>query len=141
MPLSARDLNIAPGELTREGYKATPDAKPDPTVNGPFMDHAVVYLFDGYDDAKKTHVSKGRELSLVRNADDTRFEAIRTATDHFVSQPGVMTVLKQMFQDSLVKVFKAAPEAARLGQGFNETAGCVMCHDDGRRTVPLERKP
>lgn len=139
--LDPAHLNIAPGEITRDGFKATKDAKPDPTVNGPFMDHAVVYLFDGYEDAKKTRVAKDGALRLSPQADDARFEAIRTATEHFVSRPGVMPALEQMFKDSLAQIFKNAPEAAKLGQGFNATAGCVMCHDDGRRDAIHTLKP
>lgn len=142
MPLSPADLNIAPGEVTLDGYKATEDAKPDPTINGPFLDHAVVFLLKGYDDdSKKTYVSQGRELSLVTEADDPRFEALRLATVHFISQPDVMPILKQMFEDSLVKTFKAAPEEARLGKGFNKTSGCVMCHEDDRRTAIKKPEP
>ena len=46
--LTPWDLNLAPGEFTKDGYKATPDSQPDPTINGPFMDYAAVNLLQGY---------------------------------------------------------------------------------------------
>lgn len=137
--LTQKDLNIAPGEITKDGYKATCCAQPDPTVNGPFMDYAVVYLFDGYDDAQKTYVSG--TLSLMEDAPQPQYEAIRMATAHFVAHPGVMETLKQMFEDSLVKIFKAAPADLEQGRGFKQTKGCVMCHDDERREAGGPKPP
>ena len=129
--LTPQDLNIHPGEITKDGYKATKESAPNPTVNGPFMDYAVVYLFDGYDDDAKTFASG--ELTLSEEAPDERFEALRMAAEYFVAKPGVLPALKQMFEDSLVKIFKAAPADLAAGRGYEETDGCVMCHDDDRR--------
>jgi hypothetical protein len=137
--LDEADLNMKPGQLTQDGFKVTCCAKPDPTINGPFLDHAVVYLFEGYDDAAKTYVSG--TLRLAEEAQDPRYEAIRMAAEHFSNQDNVLDVLKQMFEDSLVTVFKAAPSDLAAGRGFEKTAGCVMCHDDDRRTVNDSPKP
>lgn len=133
--LSPAALQIAPGELTAQGYKATPQAQPDPTVNGPFLDHAVVHLFTGYDDDAKTYVSKGRSLSLVARAEHDRFEPIRAATADLWAQPQVAEIMRTMFQHALVRIIRAAPEDLQAARGFAATKGCVMCHDDDRRTA------
>ena len=138
--LTHEDLNITPGEITKDGYKATCCAAPDPTINGPFMDHAVVYLFDGYDDDAKTYAGKDT-LALLDEAPSPEYEAIRMATEYFISKPDVKETLKQMFEDSLVTIFKEAPSDLEAGRGYEQTAGCVMCHDDERREAGIPKPP
>lgn len=126
--LSMQALNI-PDTITREGYRHCAKMAPDPTKNGPFMDEAVVQLFEGYDDEGKTW-ARGT-LTLADQAHKPVFEAIRTATEHFLGQPGVTDTLKQMFENSLVRVF----DDARIKGGAGlKTDGCVMCGHGSRAT-------
>jgi hypothetical protein len=115
--------------ITREGYKHCNRMAADPTKNGPFLDEAVVQLFEGYDDAGKTW-ARG-DLSLVKEAHKPQFEALRAATEHFLSQPGVTEQLKTMFENSLVTVFERAGETTSL-----ESDGCVMCGHGTRTPKP-----
>jgi hypothetical protein len=128
--LSLQGLNIT-DLITKEGYKKTCCAAPDPTKNGPFLDEAVVQLFNGYDDESKAW-ARG-DLALVREAHKPAFEAIRMATEHFTEQPGVVDVLKQMFENSLVRVFE---EAQTNDSPALKTDGCVMCGHGSRAPQP-----
>lgn len=137
MAVTARstDTSLAglnnPDRIVKGGYKATCCADPDPTKGGPFMDEAVVQLFEGYDDDAKTW-ARG-DLTLSAQAHKPPFEAIRLATEIFLTQPGVVDTLKQMFEHSLVRVFEDA-------QGQNAPAvksdGCVMCGHGSRAPKP-----
>ncbi len=125
--LSLQSLNIT-DIVTKDGYKKTCCAPADPTKNGPFMDEAVVHLFEGYDDADKTW-ARGT-LSLIKEAHKPQFEALRMAAEHFTGQPGVVPILRQMFENSLVRVF----EDARIDGGPGlKTEGCVMCGHGSRK--------
>lgn len=126
--LSLKGLNI-PDNITKDGYKHCEKMPADLTKNGPFMDEAVVQLFQGYDDEGKTW-ARG-PLSLLSKAHKPEFEAIRTATEHLISQPGVTDVLKQMFENSLVHVFETARQEFDAGHTL-KTDGCVMCGHGSR---------
>jgi hypothetical protein len=126
--LSMEGLNM-PDIITREGYKHCARMAPDPTKNGPFLDEAVVQLFEGYDDAGKTW-ARGK-LSLAAEAHKPEFEALRAATEHFIGQPGVVATLQTMFENSLVSVFEHAREDAEAGRGV-KSDGCVMCGHGSR---------
>lgn len=131
--LSLAGLNI-PDRIVQGGFKATCCAEPDPTKNGPFLDEAVVELFDGYDDAGKTWASG--PLSLVEMAHKPQFEAIRTAAEHFTSQPGIRDALQGMFEHSLASIFQNAKAVLDAGLG-RDSEGCVMC-GHGSRALKLE---
>lgn len=123
MPLSLQSLNI-PDRIVQGGYKATCCAKPDPTENGPFLDEAVVELFEGYNDASKKWASGS--LTLVEVAHKPQFESLRTAADHFTSQEGVREVLQGMFERSLASIFQSA-EADLAAGHVRDSQGCAMC--------------
>jgi hypothetical protein len=128
--LSLQGLNI-PDNITKDGYKHCAKMPADITKAGPFMDEAVVQLFEGYDDAGKTW-ARG-DLTLTNQAHKPEFEAIRMAAEHFISQPGVVDTFKQMFENSLVRVF----EEARINGGPGlKTDGCVMCGHGSRAPKP-----
>ncbi|HIF26488.1 MAG TPA: hypothetical protein EYG18_07195 [Micavibrio sp.] len=137
--LTHEGLNIAPGKITKDGYKATCCAQPDPTINGPFMDYAIVYLFDGYDDAEKT-MATGK-LTLLEESPSAQHEGIRMATEYFIAHDGILPALQQLFEDTVVKIFKDAPAAVAEGRGYQETKGCIMCHDDERRDAAAPKPP
>ena len=137
--LSHEGLSIKPGEITKDGFKATCCATPDPTINGPFMDYAVVYLFDGYDDAEKT-MATGK-LTLLEESPSPQHEGIRMATEYFIAHDGILPALQQLFEDTVVKIFKDAPAAVAEGRGYQETKGCIMCHDDERRDEAAPKPP
>ncbi len=131
--LTLGGLNI-PDRITQGGYKATCCAEADPTQNGPFLDEAVVELFDGYDDSDKTW-ARG-PLSLVDVAHNPQFEAIRTAAEHFTSQPNVRAVLQGMFERSVASIFQNAQTVLDAGLG-RDSEGCVMC-GHGSRALKLD---
>ncbi|MFA5593394.1 MAG: hypothetical protein WC989_08800 [Micavibrio sp.] len=126
--LSLEALNI-PDRITKAGYKATCCAEADPTENGPFLDEAVVELFEGYDDADKTWAANS--LSLIPIAHKPEFEAIRMATEHFISQPGIHETLKAMFEHSVASIFQNAQAVKDAGLG-RDSEGCVMCGHGSR---------
>lgn len=135
MDLTARSCDISldalniPDRIVQGGYKATCCAEPDPTKNGPFLDEAVVELFDGYDDAAKTWATG--PLKLVETAHKPEFEAIRTAAEHFTEQPGVRMVLQGMFERSVASIFQNAQTVQDAGLG-RDSEGCVMCGHGSR---------
>jgi hypothetical protein len=124
--LSVQGLNI-PDTITRNGYQHCPKMEPDITKNSPFMNEALVNLFKGYDDETQKTWAKGA-LTLLDEAHQPQYEAIRQAAEFFFSQPGVKEALKGMFENTLVRTF----EEARLSGGVDlKTDGCVMCgHGD-----------
>lgn len=124
--LSVESLNI-PDTLTKDGYKHCAKMAADVTKNGPFMDEAVVQLFEGYDDEDKTW-ARG-PLTLAPQAHKPQFEAIRMAAEHYLAQPGVTQTLQALFEDSLVRVFEDAHHAS--GPGL-KSDGCVMCGHGSR---------
>ncbi|MBU0858798.1 MAG: hypothetical protein KJ667_02570 [Alphaproteobacteria bacterium] len=134
--LSLTGLNI-PDIITRSGYKHCAKMDPDPTKNGPFMDEAIVELFEGYDDPEKTWATG--ELTLANTAHKPEYEALRKAAAHFMMQPAVAEILRQMFEDSVAEVFSNAQQDLEAGRGFEETDGCVMC-GHGDRAEELAQK-
>ena len=122
-------LNV-PDIITRDGWQHCPAMKPDITKNGPFMDEALVQLYAGYDDEKKTW-ARGT-LTLVDEAHKPQFEAIRMAAEHFVSQPGVELTLRQMFANALSKIFQQAQAEFDAGHTL-KTDGCIMCGHGSRK--------
>ena len=122
--LTARSLDLSPLALN------LPPLPSDPTQNGAFLDEAVVELFEGYD--RPGYVSG--ELRLKDAAHAPAFEAIRTATAHFMEQPGVAATLKTMFEGALARIFQDAQADLNAGRGHKKTGGCVMCHE--RRLNP-----
>ena len=124
--LSLPALNIG-DTITEKGYQHCAKMAPDPTKNGPFLDEAVVELFEGYDDAEKAWAR--HNLDVVAVAHKPEFEPIRAATAHFLSQPGVVDTLKTMFENSLVKIFEEARDENAVDL---ETDGCVMCGHGSR---------
>lgn len=139
MDVAARSTDITlaglnnPDRIVKGGYKTTCCADPDPTKGGPFMDEAVVQLFEGYDDAEKTR-ARG-PLTLAPQAHKPQFEAIRLATEIFIAQPGVIDTLKQMFENSLVRVFE---EAQSANAPAVKSGGCVMCGHGSRAPKPAQ---
>jgi hypothetical protein len=123
--------------LVKDGYKATQESTPDMTQAGPFMDEAVVQLFDGYEDAEKTYASG--PLKLLTKAHKPEFETLRTITDEFLKQPGVRDVLNKMFENALSTIFINAKNDVELGLGMTKTNGCVMC-GHGSRAASNEKK-
>lgn len=134
--LSMTGLNI-PDTITKDGYQHCEKMGPDITKNGPFMDEAVVQLFKGYDDAAKKTWAKG-QLTLIDEAHKPQYEAIRQATEFFVSQPSVKEALKGMFENTVVRIF----EEARINGGIDlKTDGCVMCGHGDRAKKGKKNKP
>lgn len=131
--LTLSGLNI-PDRVTKDGYKATCCAAGDLTKNGPFLDEAVVELFQGYDDDAKTW-ARG-PLTFIETAHKPAFEAIRTAAEHFVSQPGIRDLLQGMFEHSVASIFQNAQAVKDAGLGL-DTEGCVMC-GHGSRAAALK---
>lgn len=129
--LTPEDLNVpsSDGEITKEGYKPTPQSTPLKDQNHPFLNTMMVYGMEGYDDEEKTYASK--KLTLSAEAPAPEFEAIRMATEHFISQPEVMNILEQMFEDKIARIFKEAP--ANLEDGPKTAAPCAMCHTESRQ--------
>jgi hypothetical protein len=134
--LSLEGLNI-PDAITKDGYKHCARMAADVTKNGPFLDEAVVQLFEGYDDADKCW-ARG-ELRLSAEAHKPQFEAIRAAAEHFLSQPGISEILKQRFEHSLAAVFTDAQAQLDAGNGL-KSDGCVMC-GHGDRAKPPQPQP
>lgn len=133
--LSMQALNNR-DDITAEGYQHCPKMGRHINQAGPFMDEAVVQLFNGYDDEAKTW-ARG-DLSLLSAAHKPEFEAIRAAADHFLSQSGVEPTLHRMFEHSLFRIFEEArvsPDAPGV-----KTDGCVMCGHGGR-SVEAETAP
>jgi hypothetical protein len=125
-----------PDKITREGYKHCDKMPADPTKNGPFLDEAVVDLFEGYD--RPGYVSG--ELRLKAEAHKPSFAAIHAAAADFMAQENVVPVLKHMFENSLSKVFQEAQADYDAGRGFQKTDGCVMC-EDRTNAVPKRDLP
>jgi len=130
--LSLSALNIQ-DDITEQGYQKNCCADPDPTQNGPFLDEAVVELFEGYDDTNKTWAT--RDLSLINEAHKPTFEPIRMAVEHFLSQDRIQGVLKKMFECSLASVFQNAQSVFDAGLG-RDSEGCVMCGHGARALNP-----
>lgn len=129
--LSLAALNI-PDNITRGGYKHCAKMDADPTKAGPFLDEAVVQLFDGYDDAGKTWARD--ELHLKASAHKPEFENLRAAAAAFMAQPEIVPILHRMFEHSLIRIFGNAQADLAAGNGLDQTDGCVMCGHGSRLT-------
>ena len=130
-----RDAHIGRLRAAMDGIKTgTLDLPPlpaDPATAGPFLDEAVVQLFDGYDDIAKAWARSA--LSLTPQAHKQAFEPLRAAVQDFLSQPGIEPILHQMFAHSLVRVFEDARTASAVPQ---QSKGCVMCGHGSRAPKP-----
>ena len=127
--LTLQGLGI-PDMITRDGYKHCDKMAADPTQSGPFLDEALVELFDGYDDAGKT-LAHG-PLTLAAAAHKPEFERLRAAAADFMARPGVTDILKRMFEHSVARIFQNAAADLAAGRGFDQTDGCVMCGHGSR---------
>ena len=141
-------FNLAPEALditdriTKDGYKKTCCAAPNPRENGPFLDAAVVYLAKGYDTADRSYASgrlsliTSEELEDLKNdptvADNDRpfiplLEGVRGATEFFLSQPNIMSALEQAFANSITLIFQTAEDDLKAGRGLDGPSDCIMC--------------
>ena len=152
MDLSAEGLDIT-DRITKDGYKKTCCADPNPRDNGPQLDAAVVYLVKGYDNEKRDYARKS--LSLITadeldalQSDPTvadndrphlqRLHAIRTATELFLEQPGVVNALEQAFKNTIPVIFQMAERDLKEGRALKGASDCVMCEGTaGRKTNTL----
>ncbi len=152
--LTKEDLNIT-DNITEEGYKKTCCAPADPRESGPFLDAAVVYLFKGYDNDKRSYAStvlsliSAEELEALEH-DPTipetirpylsRLEAIRAATEHFLKQAPVQELLEDTFQHSMAYIFQTAQSDLDKGLGLRGESNCIMCEGTkGRKIKPEVR--
>ena len=153
--LTKQDLNIT-DNITAEGYKKTCCAPADPRESGPFLDAAVVYLFKGYDDPKRSYASKRLSVisaeELAALSDDPtvpvevlqylpRLEAIRAATEHFLEQDGMIELLEDTFKHSMVYIFQTAKSDIENGLGLRGQSNCIMCEGTKGRKKPNSNQP
>jgi hypothetical protein len=140
--LSPEALNIK-DRITKEGYKVTCCAAPNPRENGPFLDAAVVYLAKGYDDeAERDYASdileliSYEELEALKSdptvAENDRahiphLEAVRSATEYFLAQPEMMDVLQHAFANTVAVIFETAEDDLKMGRGLEGPSDCIMC--------------
>ena len=139
--MSVDALNIQ-DRITKDGYKKTCCATPNPRDNGPFLDAAVVYLVKGYDDAERSYASK--DLTLVSSheletmtsdttvsADDRKhlplLHGIRNAVESFLEQPGVPKALEQAFANTIPVIFQMAESDLKAGRALTGKSDCIMC--------------
>lgn len=82
----------------------------DPLRDTAFLDEATVALFDGYTDLDKHWAPDG--LRLKQKAHKASFEPLRAAAETFLAQPGAAPILKQMFENSIARIFMEAEKKA-----------------------------
>lgn len=147
--LSPATLNIQ-DRITKDGYKKTCCAQPNPRENGPFLDAAVVYLAKGYDDTLRSYASG--ELALITadeleqlqddpsvSEHDRRYipvlEGLRSATEYFLALPDTRKALEGAFANSLTVIFQTAADDLAAGRGLEGPSDCIMCEGaKGRKT-------
>ena len=151
--LSSEALNIK-DRITKDGYKTTCCAAPNPRENGPFLDAAVVYLAKGYDDVERSYASgtleliSSDELEALKNdttvADNDRqyipvLEGVRGATEYFLAQPNIMQALEGAFANSIALIFQTAKDDLKAGRGLDGPSDCIMCEGaKGRKPNALK---
>jgi hypothetical protein len=128
--------------ITKDGYKTTCCAAPNPRENGPFLDAAVVYLAKGYDDTDRSYATG--KLSLIDSdelealkrdpsvAESDRqyipvLEGVRGATEYFLVQPNIMQALEGAFSNSIALIFQTAEDDLKAGRGLEGPSDCIMC--------------
>lgn len=139
--ISKQDLGIT-DRITKDGYKQTCCATPNPRENGPQLDAAVVYLVKGYDDdlrdvaSKELEVISNSELKALRYDPTVRGkdmellktqEPIRHAVERYVGIDGVKEALRTSFSLSVAYIFKTAPDDLKNGTGLSGASDCIMC--------------
>lgn len=151
--LSPDALNIK-DRITKEGYKTTCCAAPNPRENGPFLDAAVVYLAKGYDDTDRSYASKALELISADELDALKndptvaendrqyipvLEGLRGATEYFLAQPNIMKTLEGAFANSITVIFQTAEDDLKAGRGLDGPSDCIMCEGaKGRKPNELK---
>ncbi len=139
--LSKEGLNIT-DNITKDGYKKTCCASPNPRENGPFLDAAVVYLVKGYDDDQRSFASgpltliDAEDLLALENdlsvAEADRrhiplLEGVRSAAGIFLARPGVTEALEEAFKASVAYIFQTAQDDLDHGRGLEGPSDCIMC--------------
>lgn len=139
--LTPAGLNIA-DRITREGYKKTCCAPPDPRDNGPFLNAAVVYLYKGYDDDARSYASRPLELvdaeelealqadKALPAADRSALmlmEGLRSAVAYARELPGTRELLEDTFSHAVSWLFQTAPADLAAHKGLKGPSSCVMC--------------
>lgn len=139
--------------ITKDGYKTSCCASPNPRENGPFLDAAVVYLAKGYDDVDRSYAGGALELisvdELVALKNDSTvaendrqyipvLEGVRGATEYFLSQPNIVQTLEGAFSNSIALIFLNAEDDLKAGRGLDGSSDCIMCEGaKGRRPDAL----
>ena len=151
--LSPEALDIK-DRISKDGYKVTCCAAPNPRENGPFLDAAVVYLVKGYDNSDRSYASNdlelisSDELQDLRNdqsiaANDCQYipslEGIRGATEYFLSQPNMIQIMEKAFSNSIALIFQTAHDDIKAGRGLDGPSDCIMCEGaKGRKPNDLK---
>ena len=152
MDLSKEGLDIT-DRITKDGYKKTCCAAPNPRDNGPQLDAAVVYLVKGYDGETRDYASKPLKLISADELDALqsdltvadkdrallpRLHAIRIATELFLEQSGVVNALEQAFKNTIPVIFQMAERDLKEGRGLTGASECIMCEGTkGRKPAAL----
>lgn len=138
--------------ITKNGYKTSCCAEPNPRENGPFLDAAVVYLAKGYDDKDRSYASESLDLISADELDalktDTAIpeqdqqyipilEGVRGATEYFLAQPHISRTLEGAFTNSIALIFQTAEDDLKAGRGLEGPSDCIMCEGaKGRKPKP-----
>lgn len=141
--LTPAGLNIPhPCHITKAGYKKTCCAEPDPRDNGPFLNTAVVYLYQGYDDAARKYASGdlaligAEDLAALQGdtalpAESRKFfpllEGLRAAAEYALERPGTRDLLQDTFRHSIAYLFLTAPADVAAQKGLSGPSHCAMC--------------
>lgn len=150
--LSPDALNIK-DRITKEGYKKTCCAKPDPRENGPFLDAAAVYLAKGYDDINRSYASKDLNLISAEELEGLKqdatvaehdrkyiplLEGVRGAAEYFLSLPNVVPALQGAFANTIAVIFETAEDDLKAGRGLEGPSNCIMCEGAKGRKPTLK---
>lgn len=135
-----------------DGFKTNETASPDPRMNGPFLDVAVVHCYEGYRQEQvpmglfgetwdgKTEYFADRPLTIRSDAPAQNNPEIRgydlapiiAAVRNYHRIEGVREVIERMFCHAVSRIFRQAPDDVEKGIGFNESYGCSMCGSAGK---------
>lgn len=141
--------------ITKEGYKQTCCAPPDPRDNGPFLNAAVVYLYKGYDDAARSYASGdltllGAEELKALPSDPSvpekdrpwlsALEELRATVGDALDRPGVKALLEDTFRHSVSYLFLTAQSDLEAHKGLSSPSHCVMCQSHAPEAEVIEVK-